>query len=68
MSLTTASTLASGRDKAIHNNPTDGKTLPELTVALFNGPFTGTTWVGRYQKGKTNLDFTEATDSEWQWH
>jgi len=22
----------------------------------------------RYQKGKTNLDFTEATDSEWQWH
>jgi len=24
--------------------------------------------VGRYQKGKTNLDFTEATDSEWQWH
>jgi len=24
--------------------------------------------VSRYQKGKTNLDFTEATDSEWQWH
>jgi len=24
--------------------------------------------VGWYQKGKTNLDFTEATDSEWQWH
>jgi len=23
--------------------------------------------VNRYQKGKTNLDFTEATDSEWQW-
>jgi len=22
----------------------------------------------RYQKGKTSLDFTEATDSEWQWH
>jgi len=21
-----------------------------------------------YQKGKTNLDFTEARDSEWQWH
>jgi len=20
------------------------------------------------QKGKTNLDFTEAADSEWQWH
>jgi len=24
--------------------------------------------VNRYQKGKTNLDFTEARDSEWQWH
>jgi len=24
--------------------------------------------VGRYQKGKTSLDFTEARDSEWQWH
>jgi len=24
--------------------------------------------VTRYQKGKTNLDFTEARDSEWQWH
>ena len=21
-----------------------------------------------YQKGRTNLDFTEARDSEWQWH
>jgi len=24
--------------------------------------------VGRYQKGKASLDFTEARDSEWQWH
>jgi len=24
--------------------------------------------VSRYQKGKTNLDFTEARDIEWQWH
>jgi len=24
--------------------------------------------VSRYQKGKTNLDVTEARDSEWQWH
>ena len=30
--------------------------------------FSGTTWVSRYQKGKTNLDFAEARDSEWQWH
>jgi len=24
--------------------------------------------VSRYQVGETNLDFTEARDSEWQWH
>jgi len=24
--------------------------------------------VSWYQKGKTNLDFTKARDSEWQWH
>jgi len=34
----------------------------------FNAPLSGTTWVNRYQKGKTNLDFTEARDSEWQWN
>ena len=34
----------------------------------FNGHFSGTTQVSRYQKGKTNLDFTGARDSEWQWH
>jgi len=34
----------------------------------FNGPFSGTTRVCRYQKGKTNLDFTGARESEWQWH
>jgi len=34
----------------------------------FNGPLSRTTQVSRYQKGKTNLDFTEARDSEWQWN
>jgi len=24
--------------------------------------------MSRRQKGKTNLDFTKARDSEWQWH
>jgi len=33
----------------------------------FNGPLSGTTRVSRYQKGKTNLDFTEARDSQWHW-
>jgi len=39
-----------------------------LLLHPFNGPFSGTTEVSRYQKGKTNLDFTGARDSEWQWH
>jgi len=30
----------------------------------FNGALSGTTRMGRYQKRKTNLDFTEARDSE----
>jgi len=34
----------------------------------FNAPLSRTTWVSRYQKGKTSLDFTGARDSEWQWH
>jgi len=34
----------------------------------FNGPLSGTTRVSRYQKCKNSLDFTEARDSEWQWH
>ena len=39
-----------------------------LLLHTFNGPLSGTTRVSRYQKGKTKLDFTEARDSEWQWH
>ena len=35
---------------------------------LLNGTLSRTTRVSRYQKGKTSLDFTEARDSEWQWH
>jgi len=43
---------------------------PEINTHThpFNGPLSGTTRVSRYQKGKTNLDFTEARNSEWQWH
>jgi len=35
---------------------------------LFNSPFSRTTQVSQYQIGKTNLDLTEARDSERQWH
>jgi len=34
----------------------------------FNGPFSGNTQVSRYQQNKTNLDSTEARDSEWKRH
>jgi len=30
--------------------------------------FSALTLLVGQQKGKTNLDFTEARDSEWQWH
>jgi len=40
--------------------------LNKHTHTPVNGPFSGTTQLSRYQKGKTNLDFTEARDSEWQ--
>jgi len=36
----------------------------------FNGPLSGTTWVNRYQKGKTNLDLQKqetASDSDISW-
>jgi len=35
---------------------------------MFNGRLSGTTRVSRYQKCTTNQDYTEARDSEWQWH
>jgi len=28
----------------------------------------GITLVSRYEKDKTNLDFTQARDGEWQWY
>ena len=34
----------------------------------FKGPLSRITRVSQYQKGNTILDFTEARDSEWQWH
>ena len=41
---------------------------PHTHTHTFNGPLSGTTQVSRYHKGKTNLDFTRARDSERQWH
>jgi len=42
-----------------------------LLLHLFNGLFARTTWISRYQKGKTSLDLNEAKDDKvlgWQWH
>jgi len=48
--------------RCIHHTHTHTHTHTRLTA------LSGTTQVSRYQKGKTNLDFTKARDSEWQWH
>ena len=47
---------------------THARTQARTHTHTLNGPLSGTTPVSWYQKGKTNLDFTEARDSEWQWH
>jgi len=42
-----------------------------ITTHPFNGLFSRTTWVSRYQKGKTSLDLNEARDDGimgWQRH
>jgi len=49
-------------------SPTHSDDDDDIHTHTFNIPLSGTTRVSRYQKGKTNLDFTEARDSEWQWH
>jgi len=37
-------------------------------TCVFKAPLSGTIRASWYQKGKTNLDFTEARDSEWCRH
>ena len=48
---------------AVKHETLEASFLSCLHTHTFNGPFSGTTQVSRYQKGKTNLDFTEARDS-----
>jgi len=47
---------------------TEGKWFYIPHTHTFNSPLSRTTRVSQYQKSKTNLDFTEARDSEWQWN
>ena len=38
------------------------------TYTHVNGPFSRTTRVSQYLRDKTSLNFTDAGNSEWQWH
>jgi len=51
-------------------HPHTAVVIPEIfhTNTRLMAIFPGRPRVSPYQKGKTNLDFTEARDSEWQWH
>ena len=53
---------------AIIHSPLHSVPKQHTHVHPLNGPFSETTWVSWYQKGKTNLYFTEARDSERQWY
>jgi len=53
-------------DKYLTTEKYEGMIQIHTHTHPFNGSLYGTTRVSRYQKGKTNLDFTEAKDSEWQ--
>jgi len=82
--FTTSSQLGDSVDNTVEENTSqDGHKVREnnsefstatsllfhrLHTHPFNSPLSRTRWVSQYQKGKTNLDFTEARDSEWQWH
>jgi len=46
----------------------DNHVLASNTHTRLTALFSGTTQMSRYQKGETNLYFTGARDSEWQWH
>ena len=55
----------------LHSRPTPATLLITTTqvrqsqLQPFNGLFSRTTWVSRYQKGTTNLDFTGASKRQW---
>jgi len=60
--------MTSGQFPAFSKQVVAVLTNKNTYIHPFNGSFSGTTQVSQCQKSKTNLDFTEARDSEWQWH
>ena len=55
------------RSLVLTHTHTHARTRARTHTHPLNGSLPGTTRVSRYDKGETNLDTTEATDSEWQW-
>jgi len=53
-----------GDINCVHLTLFSSSQLAHTHTQPFNGPFSGATQVSQYQKGKTNLDFTEARDSD----
>ena len=70
LSISTYFKLSANYTDKTSDDKYSGKRAELLLLLLlpFNGLFSRTTWVSRYQKSKNNLDFTGARDSEWQWH
>ena len=60
--------ISHGLDKSQDHDYQQISLIVNIHTHPFNGPLSGTTRVSQYQKGKTNLDFSEARDSEWQRH
>jgi len=54
--------VVDGQAKLLHTTQKTKRLLLPLLLHPFNGFFSRTTWVSRYQKGKTNLDLNEARD------
>ena len=67
-SVTDGISLSVSKSKLVYSSLIFVDNTHTHTHTRLTALFSGTTRVGRYQKGKTNLDFTEARDSEWQWH
>ena len=60
----TATLPAGGREISLFTMSENNKYKLDNGTHPFNGPLSGSTRVSRYQKGKTNLDFTEARDKK----
>jgi len=56
--------LPSPNLNTIENDDDHHHNYKRLDRHPFNSPISGITQVSQYQKGKTNLDFKEARDSE----